>query len=156
MRNYIVALLGLCLIIAVCITGLGTVRPGSLGDKYFPSLGNQGYDALHYDLDITPDFDAETLNATVEIEMQAAKDLTEFNLDFWGYTITNVTIEAQRVGYERDKGELIIIPNAPIATGDTFEVTVAYNGKPREGIPEDVFYLGPEFQASAGWVLCDE
>jgi aminopeptidase N len=143
----------LCWMIAGRTTGRVTVKPSSLGDSYFPLLGNEGYDALHYDLDITPDYDAETLNATVEIKMQATQNLTEFNLDFWGYTITDLTVNGQSVKYGRDQGELMIIPNEPIAIGDTFEVTVAYNGKPREGIPEDVFYLGPEFLGSAGWVF---
>jgi len=157
MRTYTTAVLCLFLIIAVIAiytTGQVTVvKPISLEDSYFPLLGNEGYDALHYDLDITPDFDAETLNATVEIEMQATQDLSEFNLDFWGYTITDVTIEEQLVDYVRDQGELRIIPNEPIAIGDTFEVTVAYNGTPREGIPEYVFYGDPEFLVSAGWVF---
>jgi aminopeptidase N len=140
-------------VIAICATGRVTVKPSSLEDSYFPLLGNEGYDALHYHLDITPDFDAATLDATVEIEMQATQNLTEFNLDFWGYTITDVRISGQLVKYRRGQGELMIIPNGPIAIGDTFEVTVAYNGKPREAVPEDVFYLDPEFLASAGWVF---
>jgi len=143
----------LCWMIASCTTGQVTVKPSSLEDSYFPLLGNEGYDALHYHLDITPDFDAETLDATVEIKMQATQNLTEFNLDFWGYTITDVSIKGKLVKYGRDQGELMIIPNDPIAIGDTFEVTVAYNGKPREGISEDVFYRDPKFLASAGWVF---
>ncbi len=153
MRNYAIALLCLCWIIALCTTAQLTVEPSSLEDSYFPLLGNEGYDALHYHLDITPDFDAGTLDATVEINMQATQNLTDFNLDFWGYTITDVTINGQLVKYRRGQGELMIIPNDPIAIGDTFEVTVAYNGKPREGIPGDVFYHDPEFLASAGWVF---
>jgi aminopeptidase N len=143
----------LCGINASSTTGEVTVKPSSLEDSYFPLLGNEGYDALHYHLDITPDFDAEALDATVEIKMQATQNLTEFNLDFWGYTITDVTIKGQLVKYGRDQGELMIVPNEPIAIGDKFEVAVAYNGKPREGIPEDVFYRDPEFLASAGWVF---
>jgi len=138
---------------ASCTTGQVTVKPSSLEDSYFPLLGNEGYDALHYHLDITPDYDAETLDAIVEIEMQATQNLTEFNLDFWGYTITDVTVDGQLARYGRDQGELMIIPNDPIVTGDTFEVTIAYNGKPREGIPADVLYGDPEFLASAGWVF---
>jgi len=157
MRRLILAF-ALVLLVLVLVwphtsTGQVTVKPSSLEDSYFPLLGNEGYDALHYHLDITPDFDAETLDATVEIKMQATQNLTEFNLDFWGYTITDVTINGQLVKYGRDQGELMIIPNDPIAIGDTFEVTVSYNGKPRKGIPDNAFYRDPEFLASAGWVF---
>ena len=150
---YAIVLLLLVLVGSQAFTGRVKVEPSSLGDSYFPLLGNEGYDALHYHLDITPDFDAETLDATVEIEIQATQSLSEFNLDFWGYTITDVTIDGQPVKYGRDEGELMIIPNDPIATWDTFEVTVAYNGKPRKGVPEDVIYGYPEFLGSAGWVF---
>ena len=157
MRRLILAF-ALVLLVLVLVwphtsTGQVTVKPSSLKDSYFPLLGNEGYDALHYHLDITPDFDAETLDATVEIKMQATQNLTEFNLDFWGYTITDVTINGQLVKYGRDQGELMIIPNDPIAIGDTFEVAVAYNGKPRKGIPENILYGYPEFLGSAGWVF---
>jgi aminopeptidase N len=150
---FAIVLLVLVLVGIPACTGQVKVEPSSLGDSYFPLLGNEGYDALHYDLDITPDFDAETLDATVEITMQTTQNLTEFNLDFWGYTITAVTIDGQPVKYGRDQGELMIIPNGPIAMGDTFDVAVAYNGKPREGVPEDVLYGYPEFLGSAGWVF---
>jgi aminopeptidase N len=154
-RQYTIALLCICWIIALCTVGQVTVKPSSLEDSYFPLLGNKGYDALHYHLDITPDFDAETLDAKVKITMQATQNLTDFNLDFWGYTITDVRFDGQLVKYRRGEGELMIIPNDPIAVGDTFKVTVAYNGRPREGVPEDVFYHDPEFLASAGWVFYD-
>jgi aminopeptidase N len=150
---FAIVLLLLVLVVPHAFTGRVKVEPSSLGDSYFPLLGNEGYDALHYHLDITPDFEAETLDATVEITMQAMQNLTEFNLDFWGYTITEVRIDGQRATYGRDEGELMIIPDDPIATGDTFKVTVAYNGKPREGVPEDVIYGYPEFLGSAGWVF---
>ena len=156
MRTYTTGLLCLCLMIAAIViysTGQVTVKPISLEDSYFPLLGNEGYDALHYHLDITPDFDTGKLNATVEIKMQATQDLTEFNLDFWGYTITDLTIEEQSVNYVRDQGELTIIPNNPIAIGDTVEVTVAYNGTPREGIPDEIFYGDPELLLSGGWLF---
>jgi aminopeptidase N len=153
MKKCTIALLCLCWMIASCTTGQVTVKPSSLEDSYFPLLGNEGYDALHYHLDITPDFDAETLDATVEIKMQATQNLTEFNLDFWGHTITDVTIDGRPVKYGRDDGELMIIPNDAIATGDTFEVTVAYNGEPRKGVPKSVLYGDPEFLGSAGWVF---
>jgi aminopeptidase N len=139
--------------IAACTAGQVTVKPSSLEDSYFPLLGNEGYDALHYHLDIIPSYDAETLDATVRIEMQATQNLTEFNLDFWGYTITDVSVDGQSAKYGRNQGELMIIPNDQIVVGDTFEVTVAYHGKPREGIPEYVLYGDPEFLASAGWVF---
>jgi aminopeptidase N len=151
-RAFAVGLLVLALAGAPACSG-PTVEPSSLGDSYFPLLGNQGYDALHYDLDITPDFGAETLDATVAITMQATRDLTRFNLDFWGYTITELTVNGQPAEYGRDRGELMIIPDEPIVAGDTFEVTVAYNGEPREGVPGDVLYGEPDFLGSAGWVF---
>jgi aminopeptidase N len=151
--TFAVVLLVLVLVGPAAFTGQMRVRPSSLGDSYFPLLGNEGYDALHYDLDITPDFDAETLDATVGITMQATQDLTVFNLDFWGYTITDLTVNGQPAEYGRDRGELMVTPDEPIATGDTFEVTVAYNGEPRKGVPSNVLWGEPDFLGSEGWVF---
>src|SRR6478735_2263970 len=57
--------------------------PGSdgVGDPLFPTLGNGGYQVVHYDL--TFDFTPVTYDftATVRIEARATQDLSSFNLD---------------------------------------------------------------------------
>lgn len=113
-----------------------------IGDDYAPTLGNGGYDALHYTLDIDVDMDTNTLNALVTMEATATHDLSAFNLDFIGYTIEKLTVNGQPASFLRDGGELIITPTDPIAAGERFTVVTAYTGSPP--------MLGSSF--ASGWV----
>ncbi len=39
-----------------------TDDPGSIGDAYYPSLGNSGYDVLHYTIDLHADVDRDLIS----------------------------------------------------------------------------------------------
>jgi len=101
------------------------------GDAYFPTMGNGGYDALHYTLDLTVDLEAHTLDATAILDAQAAQDLARFNLDLVGMQVEGVAVNGQPAHYERSRGELIITPADLIGVGETFRVWVDYHGTPR-------------------------
>ena len=58
--------------------------PG-IGDPYYPLLGNGGYDAIHYTIDLDLDVEAGAIvDATTTIDAVATQDLSTFNLDFRG------------------------------------------------------------------------
>jgi aminopeptidase N len=119
--------------------------PG-IGDPYFPLLGNGGYDAQRYTLDLAVDVDENTIAGTVTMEATATQDLPGFNLDFAGFTISEITVNGSLAdGFERDEHELSIVPAAPIANGETFTTTVTYSGVPRAGVEVE----GDEF--ALGW-----
>ncbi len=107
--------------------------PGAegIGDPYYPKLGNGGYDALHYTLELSIDPKNNTLSGDCTIEAQATQPLSTFNLDFSGLTIEHVTINGKTAKYRREESELIITPARPIDNGDVFKVTVTYNGTPK-------------------------
>ena len=89
---------------------VGTPGSAGLGDDYFPLLGNGGYDAQHYliELDIEP---ADgSLAGRVTVEATATKNLSSFNLDFSGPTINSLTIGAADVDFIRTGAELVITP----------------------------------------------
>lgn len=114
----------------------GVAAPGAsgVGDPYFPELGNGGYDAQHYTLDIDVDMETNTLYATVTIQAMATQALSRFNLDFGGFTIHEVRVDGSVATYQRERRELIITPVTPIAANAPFEVIVAYSGIPRRGL----------------------
>jgi aminopeptidase N len=102
-----------------------------IGDGYFPTMGNAGYDVRHYDLELDLDVDAnEIVAATTTIDALAVLDLCTFNLDFRGLEIDEVMVDGQAAGYERVGAELTIMPARPIASGSAFTVVVAYHGTP--------------------------
>lgn len=136
--------------------------PG-IGDPYFPELGNGGYDALHYTLDLRADVAANTLDGTVSIEARALEALRTFNLDLLGFDVTFVGIDGAMVDWDRQDGELVVVPLTPLPADEVFTVTVRYNGTPGTinltGIPAligwnnygDGVFVASEPAGAAGW-----
>jgi aminopeptidase N len=142
----------------------GGPRPGatSLGDPYYPSLGNGGYDALHYTLDLAVDVRHNTLAGTASIEAHATQDLSRFSLDFRGFTIAHVTVDDRPAAYSRQGPKLLIVPDTPLRNRARFTVTVAYSGVPtlinEPGSPAlgwvnygQGIYVGSEPDGAEGW-----
>src|SRR5215510_11954243 len=59
----------------------------SVGDTYYPYIGNTGYDVAHYDLDLAYDPPTHHLDATATIHALAQESLCRFNLDLRGLTV---------------------------------------------------------------------
>ena len=139
--------------------------PGSdsLGDPYYPHLGNGGYDALHYTVDLVVDVESNTVDGIATINIQATQNLSAFNLDFSGFEISEVLVGDEVVDYERQGSELTITPIVPLLEGDLFTVKVAYSGKPNpvrsEAIPVRMgwihsdagIYVASEPDGAASW-----
>ncbi len=125
----------------------GDTRGASgIGDPYFPMLGNGGYDVSHYTIDLDVDVKAKTLSGTTTITMTTSQDLTQFNLDFGGYTISSVEIDGQVVPYQRVERELVLMPHALLPEGKTFTTGVTYSGTP--GNKTDTSYM-----FAGGWAF---
>ena len=104
--------------------------PG-MGDSLYPGFGNGGYDAVSYTLDINiHDVKTSDLSAITTIDAVATQDLSQFNLDFAGFKITNLTVNGEMAEFERKGQELTIIPAQMLANGEAFTTTVEYQGIP--------------------------
>ncbi len=102
----------------------------SIGDPYYPALGNGGYDAQHYTLDLTVDVPHDTITGTATMTAQALQDLDRFSLDFAGFHIAGVTVDGAAATYSHPARKLVISPARPIPAGSRFTVTVGYSGTP--------------------------
>jgi aminopeptidase N len=112
----------------------GMPPPGApgIGDPYYPLLGNGGYDAIHYTIDLDLDIAAGTIvEATTTIDALATQDLSTFNFDFRGPSIDAVTVDGAPADWERDDGELTITPAQPLPAGEPFQTEVRYHGTPQ-------------------------
>jgi len=126
-----------------------TGSPG-VGDSLYPDFGNGGYDVQHYDLELkVTDVEAGDLEAVVMISAQSTQDLTAFNLDFIGFTITEVLINDSPAEFERSGQELTIIPGEAIPAGTDFTVKIAYAGTPERLDSEAAV-------GRVGWIPLDE
>ena len=135
-----------------------------LGDSFYPFLGNGGYDALHYEIDLDVDPAANTISALTSITAQAIEDLETFNLDLSGLEVHSVTVDGAQAEFWRSGHELAVEPGDPIAAGSEFEAEVAYSGSPDAlddpGVPffkvgwsqqDGVIYTASEPSGSMTW-----
>ena len=101
-----------------------------LGDSFYPFLGNGGYDALHYEIELDVDPAANTISALTSITAQATDDLEAFNLDLFGLEVHSVTVDGAQAEFRRSGHELTVQPASPLAASSQFEVAVSYSGSP--------------------------
>jgi aminopeptidase N len=118
-----------------------------LGDPLYPNLGNGGYDALHYTLDLAVDMQSHALSGTTTIAARATQALSSFNFDLQGLQITNITVNKTPATYRRAASELTITPAEPLTKGVLFTTTVVY-----QGIPTGVADPGVPFE-KVGWLV---
>ncbi|MFF4572661.1 M1 family metallopeptidase [Streptomyces sp. NPDC001410] len=119
--------------------------PG-IGDPYFPQLGNGGFDARHYDLDIAYDPGTGRLDGRTTLTARATQNLSSFDLDLQQLEITKIEVDGRRAQLTRDGDEVTVTPRGTLAKGREFTVTVTYGG-----IPEPLG--GPiVFGSKYGWM----
>jgi aminopeptidase N len=106
------------------------VGTAGIGDPYYPTLGNGGYDAQHYTLDLAVDVRHNVISGTATVEATATQDLTQFSLDFVGFHVGAVTVDGAAASYRRAARKLTIVPERPLVSGQTFTVEIAYRGSP--------------------------
>lgn len=122
--------------------------PGSrsLGDELFPQIGNGGYDAASYEINLNYDpADNEFLAGTsTTMNAVSTQDLSEFTMDFQDIPVSSVSVNGvpvdsfSQVDAEPEFAEgatqpmkLVIDPAGPgIIEGSAMAVDVAYEGTP--------------------------
>jgi hypothetical protein len=110
------------------------------GDSLFPTIGNGGYDARHYDLDLAyTDVVGRALRGTATIAAVATQDLSEFSLDLQGLAVAAVTVDGRAAPFtlDLDGAKLVVTPASGIARGRGFTVQVTYGGVPVPVIDPD-------------------
>lgn len=107
--------------------------PGAdgLSDPYYPQMGNGGYDALHYSLDLTVDVANDEINGVSTLDAQTTEALSSFDLDLHGLEVSSVTVNDAPATFSRQNDELIITPAKALLDGEKFSVTVSYGGQPQ-------------------------
>jgi len=121
---------------AVFCTGVA----GSLtsSDSLVPWSGNGGYDATHYNIDLTYNpgppvtISAETtINATV-----TGQPLCSFSLDLLGLDVSSVVVDGHTASFSRIQDaatntyKLVVTPATPVSSD--FTVVVTYSGTPQQ------------------------
>jgi aminopeptidase N len=105
-----------------------------VGDPYYPTDGNGGYDVRHYRLDLRYDPASDRLDGRARIEARATQHLARFNLDLSGLEVERITIhhggDRRPATWTRSGSELVVTPERPLRQGADFMVAVRYGGVP--------------------------
>ncbi|HEX3040517.1 MAG TPA: M1 family metallopeptidase [Solirubrobacterales bacterium] len=140
------------------------VKPAN--EPFFPGAGNEGYDALHYDVRLTYKPQGGRVKARTEVEAVATEALKSFSFDFLGPKVEEVKVGGEPVGFQRRPGKLVVSPAVEIAKGERFTALVRYSGLPPKVTDPDgseegwfrtddgVIAVG-EPQGTAAWIPCD-
>lgn len=142
----------------------------SLDDPLFPQIGNGGYNALKYAIDLKYDPDSNSFAPGTEttIEARATQDLSRFSFDFQSLDVSSVTVDGVSARFlQRDAKprfsenpavtqprKLIVTPPKGIRFNHLFRVAVSYSGKP-EAITDADESIEGWIQACGTPVTCD-
>jgi aminopeptidase N len=121
-----------------------TAGARTLNDPLLPQIGNGGYDARHYDINLDFDPTANSFNsASTTMRAVATQDLSELSLDFQDLPVDGVLVNGAAAGFTQVDAtpalagggtqpmKLVVVPPAPIANGSEFTVEVSYHGEPQ-------------------------
>ena len=149
MRNRLV----LILLLVILTAGILFSRVMSLPnlqakgpDSYYTQWGSTQYDALHYDLDLNVNVDANFLSGVVTIDATAKEDLTEFALDLRGLTVTEVLVNDQPATFSQTDAKLWITPPLKLVASESFTSRITYSGNPQPFISES------DPNVAVGWI----
>ena len=103
----------------------------SVGDSYYPGIGNTGYDVSHYDLTLTVEVPGDDqLTATAVIDITTAEALSRLSFDLEPSLIASaVTIDDVEATFEQGDSKLRITPGANLEAGEHV-VVIDYAGRP--------------------------
>lgn len=112
---------------------MGTIGDAGIGDPYYPTSGNGGYQIDAYSLDLSYDPPTNALNSTATLTGSVLSDegLTQFDLDLQpSLTVSSVTVNDAAAIFQRQGAELVITASALLPTKAKLSVVVTYSGEP--------------------------
>lgn len=125
-------------------------RP-TVDDPIAPTLGNSGYDVLHYDLGLSIDPTTRQLQGIATLRMKATyHHLAAVSLDLVGMTVDSVQVDGEHVTFTTEPQKLIFKLNTPLDYGEVFAVQITYHGivEPFDTPFSRSFTVGPEYEVS--------
>ncbi|MGP4024112.1 M1 family metallopeptidase [Actinomadura sp. 3N407] len=117
------------LLAGTAAAGTGGHGSAGLGDPYFPSYGNGGYNVSHYDIRLRYQPRDDRLWGTTTVLARATQVLTRFNLDF-ALGVRSVHVNGRPARFVRQGTELQITPATVLRKNARLTVVVAYDGVP--------------------------
>lgn len=130
-------LVAVALVTGPAQAGTSTVGAAGIGDPYYPTYGNGGYDVSHYGIHVAYSPSTRRLSGTTVVTARATQSLTRFDLDFV-LPVSEVQVNGQEATFESRPHELVVTPATPLAPGAAMEVYVRYAGVPSQVTSEGI------------------
>ncbi|PRX50501.1 peptidase M1-like protein [Prauserella shujinwangii] len=137
----------------------GAASPGAsgIGDPYYPDDGNGGYDATGYEVSVRYDPGTGRLDGDTTVTARATQDLSRFNLDLRGFTVSSVEVDGGPAEFTRESDtELVVTPADPVREGSTFATRVRYSGAPLDATSAQLGDNGWQRSPSGGAFVLGE
>ncbi len=110
----------------------GVVGGESVGDPYFPNLGNTGYDVSSYDLDLRIDTEgADQLAGVATIAFTATDDVDQISFDLRGLTVSEARLGDTILETEQVDDKLRLRFPETLPAGSENSVAISYGGTPQ-------------------------
>jgi aminopeptidase N len=98
-------------------------------DSYYPDVGEPGFDALHYDLHLSWDPDAEHLDASAAIAFRATESAEQLQLDLAPQLdVASVELDGAEVDHRHVGKDLVV--EAAVREDAEHVLSVTYSGTP--------------------------
>lgn len=103
-----------------------------VGDPYFRSLGNAGYDVRNYHVNLRTDPQTRRITGKTRVKLTTTARLRAITFDFVGYRVTSVTVNGKAAAFTRPGGgkKLRIRPRRALPAGERVTVAISYRGQP--------------------------
>lgn len=111
------------------------LAPAGEGDAFSRYAPDRPVDITHVTIDVTPDFDARTIQGITTIAFAPlVKPLTQLRLDAIDLNVASVESQSPLAGYSNTDHSITIAFNPPVAPGETTTVTIHYSAEPQRGL----------------------
>lgn len=114
-----------------------------------------GYDVIHYDVALKPDFASGSIEGTTRITVRGTgAGADRFRFSDNGLSLEEVEVDSRPAAVTRNGPSMIVTPDRPLRPGKTAKLRLRYRGAPKRGI---VFGEGTAYSNyfTCGWMVCD-
>jgi len=162
-----------CLLLSAVLAGcsetaarLPAVGLSGIGDPYYPTDGNRGYDVEGYAVTTTYDPATASFDSTTRVSARATADQPRFNLDLSSaLTVERVTVNGEAAAFHQvEPHELVIVPPSPLEPGEALATVVTYHGPVGDSGPVSGWHalsggggvMAGEPHSCAFWYPCND
>lgn len=99
-------------------------------DSYTPGHGDESFDVDHYDLELSYRVQGNHLDGRAVLRCVARTDLDRIRLDLHRLKVTRLSVDGSPVKYSHTRGVLSLRLRSEVFRGESFTVSVQYDGQP--------------------------